>query len=584
MMNLVYQGGRDLLEHDARLLRIEMRSEETILMELAIKAGRETANLLKTALEVKHGKRVLDTVHIADEVKKKILKEAQSSKKLNAEEIKVLKEGVRSSVDTGYGTFHEDEALDMYEQQCGWEVRERNAAIMAWPFCKAEDVFLDSLVEQPTVVPISKATPTWKSSEANVNNETKLDGAVAIRQNASVEGTRDESSQPPLTKEQDNPIGAIDGMETSEKQNCNNVSRMHEHSGDELPPAQQCKAGNHRYGTKRPFFTIFGSVDGVRDELWCPPCAEGVKEASMFDEEWSLRHIVVECKHRMKKSFHAPPLYDQIQTTVYCLMYNVNDADIVQVVRSSKPRNMHKKAKTQDSKCENESSSGHAAPATVAAELASTKAESKPKENLAAPETGATDQASAKAGNQSNNQLASYETVAEALTSTKNAMVAKSAPPVAGNKEKEKDARIYGGSVDKNPIIEQIQSKSHNGCSCATKTNDVSLTSGEVAIIPKEQQTDCNETISSATVEIDVKRVSLDDPIMQHGRNWNEVVLPRLRSFVEAVYRVRASDDKRYRLLSGMSDPLGNLDAWNVLHEECPWLKDCDTAFRRDAS
>jgi hypothetical protein len=584
MMNLVYQGGRELLQHDASLLGIEMRSEETILMELATKAGRETANLFKTVLEVKRGKRVLDTVHIADEVKKQVLKEAESSKKLNAEEIKVLKEGVRSSVDTGYGTFHEDEALDMYEQQCGWEVRERNAAIMAWPFCKAEDVTSDSQVEQPTVVPISKATPTWKSTEANVNKEPKLNGAVAIPETAGVEGTVDEASQAISTKEQDNPIGAIDGVETSEKQSCHEAG-MNENSGDELSPAQQqCKTGNHHYGEKRPFFTIFGSVDGIRDELWCPPCAEGVKEASIFDEEWSLRQIIVECKHRMKKSYHAPPLYDQIQTTAYCLMYNVNDADIVQVVRNSKPRNVHKKVKAQALKCEHESSSGHDAPETVAAELASIKAESKAKEDLAAPKTDATDLASAKAGNQSSSDLAASETNAEALTSTKNVTGASSVPPDVGNKENEKETSIGRGSVDKKPIIEQIQGESQVGDNFATKTNDVSPTGGAVAVTPKEQQTDCNETISSATVEIDVKRVSLDDPIMQHGRNWHEVVQPRLRSFVEAVYRVRADDDKRYRLLSGMSDPLGNLEAWNVLHEECPWLKDCDTAFLRDTT
>jgi hypothetical protein len=373
-------------------------------------------------------------------------------------------------------------------------------------------------------------------------------------------------------------------VETLEKQSCHRDERRYENLLGELSPGQPYNEGNHRYGTKRPFFTIVGSVDGVRDELWCPPCAEGVKGASMFDEEWSLRQIIVECKHRMKRSFHAPPLYDQIQTTAYCLMYNVHDADIVQVIRNSKPHNMHKKAKAQDSKCENESSSGHAAPQTVAAALASTNAASKSKEALAAPETNATDLASAKAGNQSSSELAACETIADALTSTGNVTVAKRVPPYVGKNDNEIETRIGRESVDKKPTIEQIQSESQVGYSSATKTNDVSLTGGKVSVSPSEQQTDCNETISSATVEIDVKRVSLNDPIMQHGRNWNEVVLPRLRSFVEAIYRVRADDYKRYRLLSGMSDPLGNLEAWNVLHEECPWLKDCDTAFLRDTT
>jgi hypothetical protein len=225
MMNLVYQGGQELLQHDANLLGIEMRSEESILTELATKAGQKTVRLLKTALDVKHGKRVLDTVHIAHQVKKKVLEEAENSKKLNPEELKVLKEGVRSSVDTGYGTYHEDEALNMYERQCGWEVRERNTAVMAWPFAKAEDLCSDLRMEQLTVAPISEATPTWKTTEASVDKEhaKKLDAPGALQDNAGTEGTGTKTEQSPLTRKQDDPI---DIAETSEKQSCYQVAGM----------------------------------------------------------------------------------------------------------------------------------------------------------------------------------------------------------------------------------------------------------------------------------------------------------------------------------------------------------------------
>lgn len=578
MMNLVYQGGQELLQHDANLLGIQMRSEESILTELATKAGHETAKLLKAALDVKHGKRVLDTVHIADQVKKKVLEEAKKSKKLNPEEIKVLKEGVRSSVDTGYGTYHEDEALNMYERQCGWEVRDRNAAVVAWPFAKAEDVCSELRVEQLTVAPISEATPMWKQS-VDKEPAKKLDAAGTMPENAGIEDTGNETEQPPSRSEQDNPI---DSVETSEMQSCYQQSGMNGTSnGGNVSRAQQRNAGNHRDGPKRPFFTIFGSVDGIREELWCPPC-DGDKETSIFDEEWSLRQIIVECKHRMNKSFHSPPLYDQIQTTAYCLMYNVNDADIVQVVRKAKPLNARKKLKREDPKSENQSCSGRAAPEAVAADLASTKAESKLNCDRAMPAgTDVTHLASAKAESQTSSGLVAPESDPKDLTSTKKATDASNVPADVGNKENEKETSIGGGSADKKTIIEQSQGGSQTGDNSEPQTNDVSA-AGEVAVTPKEQQADSNEMSSSATVEINVKRVSLDDPVMQHRRNWNEVVLPRLRSFVEAVYRIRADNDKRYRLLSGMSDPSGNSEAWNVLHEECPWLKDCDTAFLRD--
>ena len=78
-------------------------------------------------------------------------------------------------------------------------------------------------------------------------------------------------------------------------------------------------------------------------------------------------------------------------------------------------------------------------------------------------------------------------------------------------------------------------------------------------------------------------RVSLEDPILRHRQNWQQIILPRLASFAEAVYAIRRDDSKRYRLLLACSDALGELehDAWALLYEECPWLKSCDTAFNR---
>ena len=101
---------------------------------------------------------------------------------------------------------------------------------------------------------------------------------------------------------------------------------------------------------------------------------------------------------------------------------------------------------------------------------------------------------------------------------------------------------------------------------------------------------------------ITCSRVSLDDPIMQHRQNWHNVILPRLRSIVEAVYSIRATDDKRYRMLHAHASSLASggvsgggrhgtrrsgtstgddTECWEIVFEECPWLRDCDTAFSR---
>lgn len=90
-------------------------------------------------------------------------------------------------------------------------------------------------------------------------------------------------------------------------------------------------------------------------------------------------------------------------------------------------------------------------------------------------------------------------------------------------------------------------------------------------------------------VQITISRISLHDPIHNHQHHWNETLLPRLASFVDAVYNVRKDDGKRYRLLMALvqeqnlydDDAESNVEAWKVLWDEMPWLRDCDTAFWR---
>ena len=125
-------------------------------MELAQKAGDSTAKALEAAIKVKTGTHVLENVKAAAMIKMKILEEAKKSMNLSAEELKRLEEGSRSYVDTGFGISHEDGALDLFERQCGWEVRDRNASIINWPFARSEDV--GCAAEEPTVAPLAQAS------------------------------------------------------------------------------------------------------------------------------------------------------------------------------------------------------------------------------------------------------------------------------------------------------------------------------------------------------------------------------------------------------------------------------------------
>jgi hypothetical protein len=55
LMSLVYQGSQELLNHDAKLLGIQIQSDEAVLKELASKASQSTRRALESALEVKRG-------------------------------------------------------------------------------------------------------------------------------------------------------------------------------------------------------------------------------------------------------------------------------------------------------------------------------------------------------------------------------------------------------------------------------------------------------------------------------------------------------------------------------------------------
>ena len=98
----------------------------------------------------------------------------------------------------------------------------------------------------------------------------------------------------------------------------------------------------------------------------------------------------------------------------------------------------------------------------------------------------------------------------------------------------------------------------------------------------------------SMMMDISVIRISMEDPRFQLNQNWESMILPRLKSWVDGIYEIRSCDDKRYRLLMASTSSSGGeeasetqclqqlRDAWSILFEECPWLIDCDTQYTRE--
>lgn len=373
LMDLVYQGhvGKLLLQHDAKLLGVELVSEEEALKKIARKAGSAVQNAFQQVLDISHGNKKVKSVQVANGIKNDIVSMLDKSN-LSLGEKKQLQKASQSGVNTGFGKEHEDEALDLYEDQCGYDVSCRNEDLKCWKFRRDDD---------KNIHPIS----------------------------------------PPVTYH-------------------------YAEQKDQSPTSER----------EEIYFSILGVADGIRDEFYLKE--ENDASSDSNEDNLDIRKVVVECKHRMKRVFNPPPIYDQIQTVLYCMMYGTSEGEIIQVVRNSR--------------------------------------------------------------------------------------------------KKEQTTKANVGVSD--------NSKQGNSTEADSKKTE--------------------KPISTSTTSITCNRISLDDPLMQHRTNWSSTILPRLASFVDAIYSVRQNDYKRYCMIQAAAQASSGGDEsphWDVLFKECPWLTDCDIALTK---
>jgi hypothetical protein len=265
-----------------------------------------------------------------------------------------------------------------------------------------------------------------------------------------------------------------------------------------------------------PIFSILGSVDGIREELAPSLACHSGDVSSDFedDDSWVVRKVIVECKHRMSRIYKSPPLFEQIQAVTYCLMFQVGEADIVQVLRTC-PIERHEASRL--TKRAND------------------------------------------AGTDKTEEL-----------------------------HAEGDGREQSLSMPAAEPYQQGASTDATAVPCNESSQDDKN---------RHRTAKLNSCPQSSYASISINRVSLNDPIMCHREHWAHCILPRLRSFCDAVYRVRSSDEKRYRMLMAVSEASlpNNTDSeadfaidcqaspWQILFNECPWLQCCDIAYRNDA-
>ena len=583
MLKHVYQGGQYLLEHDAKLLGLKLLSpedNEAELLKIAESSGSSTVvETVKRALRVKHGEEEGGVRSIEEANKLKHTIAEQGKKKLNQHQLQILQEGTRQAIDTGCGNSWEEQALDRYQDQCGWEVRERNAECRVWDFEKTSENeegnnhrhHNNNHDNIPSIRPLGPARVRHRRNQrfgTSVNGEFDNDNkknyhhrydsrgvkrklpssydsqiSETALMNFSKPHTTDSNTTDIVacTSEKDNDDFHMVTVEGSslERAEVDAISIEEDEDDDHHFHHSHVRQQNHFLRPQkencRPFVTIKGMVDGIRDELG-PSTMISRETKSQKDDiddddlsygSFSLSRVVVECKHRMRKLLPNGPRFSEcIQAVVYCFMYEADDADIVQVLRSS----ANPKSKSIKEK------------ADKGALLTNYFEKSVLSDGKSGVDDRVKDENSGnvvKETNESNDNEANSTTV------------------------------LKGGEVNVEGKI------------------------GIVASTKPAEENDKNDTINSnVKMTIAVDRVSLDDPNFGHRNNWKTIILPKLRQWVDAVYRIRQSDDKRYRLLTALS-AMSSSDAgvelqeqleqsrknharaaWELVFEECDFLRD----------
>jgi len=514
MLKHVYQGGQTLLEHDAKLLGLELatdKDEEAELLKLAESSGSTKAmQAVQTALNIKHGDHHLKSVEEAHKLKNIISEEA---KNLAPHQRRQLQESTRQAIDTGCGHSWEEQALDRYQEQCGWEVRERNSECRVWEFEILEN---DSSV--PSIQPVGPAVPRKRKtnhrleSDNNNNNNDNINQHRYDSRGVKRKLPSSYDSQISQAALQDFSVKDVD-MATIEEASAeqSDFISIDDHSASRHHQ-QHDELSSSTTQSQKPFVTIKGMVDGIRDELgpttWNETCGNNNNnnndnnddhDDNLSCESYSLSRVVVECKHRMNKLLHGPRFSECIQAVVYCFMYEADDADIVQVLRTKND--------------------------------------------------------ATKSAIKEGSVTKYFRKVAQGHGQTEGGTVQDEKKKVIEKTTENQDIKGDGDATDE-----------------ATATK------------PRIEEQDKKETTeNNIAMTIAIDRVSLDDPNFGHRANWKAIILPKLRQWVDAVYRIRQSDDKRYRLLTALS-MVDSLDAanerkylkaaWELVFEECDFLRE----------
>jgi hypothetical protein len=565
-MQLVYQDedGAALLQQDVAALGLQLVSQEQMLHELAQKAGPAT---LQAWQELKK-EPTATSIQQATQRKQTLTNIVSGTKQLTARERKVLCEEGRSFVDTGFGTFHEQEALDLLQKQTGTEVYHRNAQIWEWQFITSRSGNNDS---NETVVPRGLARPCRYKRRRRVrlkHTENKKEHLKAESSDTTWNDTLPESEDHHQVEL------SLDGREES---------RMSD-TTQSLGDFAQSSVDLSKSSTRRVVVaaaeatTVAHNDDGEpsRNGLSKIPCKEEFSEKD-----------IESANERLLGDTRPTTLDNPLLPGKMGVDNNIPNQEVEINQLSLQERN---DAETIDLVEDSENDDFGEVDGTMYEEKSSAEDVEPPFFSILGSVDGLREEI-VSVGNGNDDDSWRIERL---VVEVKHRMRRiHKVPPLYEQVQAVVYALMYNTNATE--IVQVLRSTpgQHKGyknkktkveeSSPRDTARQLSLDTWIKSKPLEATESEVEEKTSSPSFEMSVNRVSVDDPVLKHGQSWLEIVLPRLRSFVEAVYNIRSDDCKRYRLLLANSqDPGGStLEGWELLHEECSWLQFCDTAYRR---
>jgi len=531
-LDLVYQGlPVGAMKQDATALGVTLVSEMEIITQLAAKAGVKRA--AEAAFAIQDGIASVTSVQEATAIKHAVVKGATG--KLSTTELAKLTEATRSAVDTGFGCHHEADALDRLAQLTCTEVRNRNADMMVWPFRRhTTDIGVETVIAMKAAQPHAR-----RHHHHHTQKATKNTSEVNHKQNMEVIEISDDTPQGKNHSKTDLvKYDTLDDLSGSNKDESihNDTSSKNDQQAQDTKLSVHCSVPSVE---KKCIETDMKKSTMDRVSNHCVVMVEastslGTQVGSCTSDSDPSNKSSPDTVIEIDTSADNEHQTDETETPLFHIVGSV-DGIREEIVSLGEKDDDSWHVETMVVEVKHRMRRVHAVPPLY--------------EQV---------------------QAVVYALMYN-VGATEIVQVLRTAP--VKSKDNAKGSRKVTAKPKENEDLSKNQ------------TLDSWLKQPTIQDISDEKTKDDSDSKPKppSSFTITVSKVRVDDPVMRHRQSWTEIILPRLRSFADAILRIRSDDNKRYRLLLAVGDHTGcgSLQAWELLHEELPWLRKCDTAFHR---